>query len=80
MEYAFHDFTNLFAQLGLPNDPESIQQFLRAHSPIPAGTRLEDASFWTPAQAAWLKEDIAQDGDWAIVADRLSAVMRRIHQ
>lgn len=80
MEYVFHDFTNLFAQLGLPNDPESIQQFLRTHSPIPAGTRIEDASFWTPAQAAWLKEDIAQDGDWAIVADRLSAVMRRTHK
>ena len=80
MEYAFHDFTNLFAQLGLPNDPESIQKFLRAHSPIPADVRLEDASFWTPAQSAWLKEDVAQDGDWAIVADRLSAVMRQTHK
>lgn len=79
MEYTFHDFTNLFAQLGLANDPESIQQFLRAHSPIPAEIRLEDARFWTPAQAAFLKEDIANDGDWAVVADRLSAVMRRAH-
>lgn len=80
MEYAFHDFTNLFAQLGLPNDPEGIQMFLRAHSPIPAGVRLEEASFWTPAQATFLKEDVAHDGDWAIVADRLSAVLRQTHK
>ena len=77
MEYVFHDFTNLFAQLGLPNDPESIQQFLKAHSPLPPEVRLEDASFWTSSQAALIKENIVDDADWAQIVDRLNTVMRK---
>ena len=77
MEFAFHDFTKLFAQLGLPNDPESIQKFLRANAPLAPDIRLEDAKFWTSSQAALLKDEIVDDADWAQVVDRLNVVLRR---
>ncbi len=77
MEKPFHRFTELFVQLGLPSDVEAIRAFLVTHSPVPAGTRLEEAPFWTPAQAQLLSELIAQDADWAEVADQLNAALHR---
>lgn len=77
MEYSFHDFTNLFAQLGLANDAESIQLFIRANSPLAPDVRLEDARFWTPAQSALIKDELVDDADWAQVVDRLNIVLRR---
>ncbi len=77
MEFSFHDFTNLFAQLGLPNDPESIQRFIKQHAPLDPNIRLEDAPFWNASQAALLRDNIINDADWAQVADRLNAVMRK---
>jgi len=43
MEHAIHPFSELFAQLGLPDDHASIQQFIATHSPLPDGMRLEEA-------------------------------------
>ena len=77
MEKSFHRFTELFVQLGLPSDVEAIREFIASHSPVPAGTRIEEAPFWTPAQAQLLAELIAQDADWAEVADQLNAALHR---
>lgn len=77
MERSFHRFTELFAQLGLPSDVESIRRFIESHSPVAAGTRLEEAPFWTAAQAQMLAELIAQDADWAEVADQLNVALHR---
>lgn len=77
MEFEFHDFTELFAQLGLANDPESIQRFIKANSPLSPEIRLEDAGFWSASQSALLKEELMDDADWAVVVDRLNIVLRR---
>lgn len=79
MEFSFHDFTNLFAQLGLSNDPESIQKFIKANSPIAPELRLEHAPFWNPSQSALLRDNLENDADWAEVVDRLNIVMRRVY-
>lgn len=76
MEKSFHRFTDLFAQLGLASDPESIETFLREHSPLPDGVRLADAPFWTSSQSALLREEILEDADWAQVVDQLNAALR----
>jgi Protein of unknown function (DUF2789) len=39
--------------------------------------RLEDAPFWSPAQARLLREELAEDADWSEVIDRLSLALRR---
>ena len=68
-------FTELFAQLGLPNDEASIQAFLRQHYPL--ADDVHDAPFWSKQQAQMLKEKIRCDDDWAIVVDQLSAALRK---
>jgi hypothetical protein len=77
MEKPFHRFSELFSQLGLPSDVISIGQFIAAHSPLQGELRLEDAPFWTTAQSQMLSDLIAQDADWAEVADQLNSALRR---
>jgi len=76
MQEPHHHFSELFAQLGLPNDKQSIAQFLNEHSPLAGDIRLPDAPFWTPAQATFLEEALILDSDWAELADQLSEALR----
>ena len=74
----YHGMADLFAQLGLPNTAQDIQAFLQRHSPLPDNLRLSEAPCWTPAQAHFLREQIlADDGDWALLVDHLSAQLRQ---
>jgi hypothetical protein len=75
METAFHGFHELFAQLGLDADLESISAFIATHAPMPGDLRLEDALFWTPAQARLLREAPSVDADWTQVVDRLNLTL-----
>jgi hypothetical protein len=76
MNTPVHHFSDLFAQLGLPSDEPGIRQFIAAHAPLAPGLKLPEAPFWTPAQAAFLRESLQQDADWAELADQLSAALR----
>ena len=76
MNAAHHEFSDLFAQLGLPEDEAAIRDFIIANAPLPDNVRLEDAAWWTPAQARMLRESLAQDADWASVVDRLDVAFR----
>jgi Protein of unknown function (DUF2789) len=75
MEMTFHRFPELFAQLGLDADLESIRSFIAFHAPLPGDVRLEDATFWSPAQARLLREALIVDADWAEVVDRLNLAL-----
>ncbi|WP_137819346.1 DUF2789 domain-containing protein [Pseudomonas sp. 2FG] len=77
MQSPMHSLPSLFKQLGLPADPASISAFISTHSPLPASLSLADASFWTAAQAAFLREEILEDADWAEVVDQLSLMLRK---
>jgi len=72
MEANLHTMTNLFAQLGLPAEPEAIDAFIATHGPLDNGVALYRAPFWTAAQKAFLKEEIIEDADWAGVIDELN--------
>jgi hypothetical protein len=76
MEHSFHSFSELFKQLGLDNSAEEIERFLHEHAPLPAATKLPDASFWTPAQAAFLREARDSDSDWSEIVDALNVALR----
>jgi Protein of unknown function (DUF2789) len=75
MDATFHQFSELFAQLGLPSDEAGIRAFIAQHRPLPAGVALADAAFWTPAQAALLREQLREDADWAEVIDQLNLAL-----
>ena len=76
MERPIHRFSELFKQLGLLADDASIASFLMQHAPLPGAVALEDAPFWTPAQATLLREEILRDADWAEVVDQLNQALR----
>jgi len=76
MESPIHRFHDLFAQLGLPNQPHEIRQFLTEHCPVAPDIELPNAPFWTPAQASFLREALEQDSDWSELADQLNEALR----
>jgi hypothetical protein len=76
MDKAIHHFNELFAQLGLPDDARSIADFLARHTTMAVGMRLPDAPYWTPAQAQFLRESLAQDSDWSDLVDQLSKALQ----
>ena len=76
METNLHTMSNLFAQLGLPSDPPAIERFIGAHRPLDNEIALYRAPFWTSAQRDFLKEEIIEDADWALVIDELNSRLR----
>ncbi|MGV8841741.1 MAG: DUF2789 domain-containing protein [Pseudomonas sp.] len=76
MDSPTHSLPSLFKQLGLPNDPSDIEAFISTHSPLPAQLKLADASFWSSAQASFLREEILEDADWAEIVDQLNVLLR----
>lgn len=77
MENMTHTFSELFKQLGLPNDVTSIDAFLKLRQPLAASLRVEEAPFWSLSQSHFLKEQLASDADWAELIDRLSLALRQ---
>ena len=79
MDRTVPDMGALFAQLGQASDQAAIDQFIRSHSPLPNSMQLNEASFWTPAQARFLREAISEDGEWADVVDKLNLQLHSHH-
>ncbi len=75
MEQTVHPFSDLFAQLGLPDDEASIRRFIADHAPLPSDMRLEEAPFWSEAQARLLREERIEDADWIVVIDQLNVAL-----
>ena len=76
MESPVHNLPSLFKQLGLPDDPVSIEKFVAVHSPLKPDLNLADAFFWSESQRAFLREEILEDADWAEVVDELNLMLR----
>lgn len=67
---------DLFVQLGLPNDQQQMDAFVSQHNGLSQSTRIEDAEFWTPSQATFLRTSLLEDAEWAELIDQLSAMLR----
>lgn len=76
MEPVVHSINALFRQLGLPDDDTAVDQFIQSHRPLPQAMTLPEATFWSSAQAEFLREAISDDADWAEVVDELDS---RLH-
>lgn len=76
MDSSHHHMQELFAQLGLPDDDESIQAFIQQHRPLPMHTRIYDAPFWSVSQASLIREKLTEDGDWSVLIDTLNVQLR----
>lgn len=76
MDTGNHELTGLFAQLGLDNSTQAINDFVLAH-PLPEAVSLLEASFWSPSQAAFLRQSLAHDAEWADAVDTLAALLQQ---
>jgi hypothetical protein len=75
MESPIHPLCELFRQLGLPAEGPEIERFVATHRPLPYGTALPDAAFWSPAQSALLREGVHDDADWSETIDTLAVLL-----
>jgi hypothetical protein len=66
----------LFAQLGLAEDDDSIRSFIKTHRPLPMTVRLSEAPFWSAAQSQLIKQKLEDDSEWAVLVDTLNAQLR----
>ena len=70
-----YTMNELFAQLGLDNSDEAIEQFI-ADNQLDEETSLREAPFWSDSQRAFINEEWKKDAIWAITLDELNA---RLH-
>jgi len=75
MEKHGHSMSNLFAQLGQAQDPGAIARFIEANRPLAGDIELHLAAMWSPSQAAFLKQAISDDADWAEVVEALNSAL-----
>lgn len=75
MDLSFNTLQDLFMQLGLDSDEADIDSFIEQHT-LSDTEAIDAAAFWSPAQAAFLKECLQADSDWAEVVDQLSVQLR----
>lgn len=68
--------STLFEQLGLSGKDDDIETFIRDHR-LSEGTKVYEAEYWTPQQAAFLKESLDQNAEWALIVDELNV---RLHE
>ena len=71
-----YTMNQLFAQLGLEDSDDAIEQFIANHQ-LEEAVALKEASFWTDAQRAFINEEWRRDAVWALVLDELNA---RLHE
>lgn len=76
MDTSAHTFATLFQQLGLPSNNDAIDEFIAGHRPLAAAMPLADAPFWSSGQAAFIREALSADSDWAEIVDQLNACLR----
>ena len=74
MDTTPHNPSTLFDQLGLPSDAVAIESYIRERRPLDPKTPLQQASWWTPAQAEFLTQAIEEDSNWAGQIDELDAL------
>lgn len=79
MERSPYDMNALFAQLGVANDEQSIARFIRSHAPLDSAVQLHEATFWTAAQAGFLREATLDDAEWVTIIDALNSELHQRH-
>jgi hypothetical protein len=77
MELIDKCMTSLFAQLGETSDAIGIAHFIEVNGSLSGDTRLDEAHFWTPSQANFLREARTLDSAWSQVVDELNVKLHR---
>ena len=76
MDSVYYSMCNLFKQLGLPSEPQEIDEFIARHKAISDGVTIDQAPFWSDSQSQFLKTAIEDDSVWCEAVDQLDARLR----
>ena len=76
MNHVYFSMCHLFKQLGLPSEPEDIDEFIAKHRALSDGISIEHAPFWNDAQTQFLRQAIDDDSEWSEAVDQLDARLR----
>ncbi|MDP5135898.1 DUF2789 domain-containing protein [Rheinheimera baltica] len=74
MDTSAHTLQTLFTQLGLESSDQAIHTFIRQHK-LASNLSIQDAPFWSTAQAVFIRESLKQDADWSEVIDELNILL-----
>jgi hypothetical protein len=75
MEQNHTALSDLFAQLGLSSDPQSMSEFVQKNAGLPAEIKIENADIWTKQQSDFLRTALAEDAEWAELIDQLNSLL-----
>lgn len=67
---------DLFCQLGLSPEQQEIEAFIERYRGLNSSVHIENAPFWTPAQASFIQSALAEDAEWAELIDQLNSRLR----
>lgn len=76
MLYYDPDMQNLFEQLGLDTDPDSIDEFIEKNKIYSHELHIADAPFWNQSQSEFIRESIYYDSEWSNSIDELDVILR----
>ncbi len=76
MNSVYYSMANLFQQLGLPSEPEEIDDFVAKHKALSDGVTIAQAPFWNDAQAQFIVQALDSDSEWCEAVDQLDARLR----
>ncbi|WP_299198362.1 DUF2789 family protein [uncultured Amphritea sp.] len=76
MNYYSRELKNLFQQLGLENDSDSIDNFIDKNKIITEGIHIADAPCWTHSQSEFIRDSIFYDSEWSEPVDQLDIILR----
>ncbi|AZG72703.1 DUF2789 domain-containing protein [Shewanella livingstonensis] len=75
MDTTSNDLSHLFKQLGLADNQQGIDDFVKQNK-LDKHTLIVDADCWNSGQKAFLKEALLEDAQWSEVIDQLDVMMR----
>jgi hypothetical protein len=75
MDTTPHNFSTLFAQLGLENEKDDIEHFIATHK-LDKHLAIASAPFWSQSQKMFIQESLQEDGDWSEMIDLLDNLLR----
>ncbi|WP_340677649.1 DUF2789 family protein [Paraglaciecola sp.] len=76
MEQYHTALSDLFAQLGLSSDQQSMSEFVQKNAGLPAEIKIENADIWTKQQGDFLRTALVEDAEWAELIDQLNVLLR----
>lgn len=76
MDSAYRAMVSLFQRLGLPTEPEEIDEFIAHHRGLLDDVSLEAAPFWNEHQAAIIRDARQNGSGWRDAVNQLDIRLR----